>query len=705
MPGFPTIDPNNGFTTQALGHLAAMDWLHGQVPWWNPYEGVGTPLAGEMASASLLPLVLLETLSNGVLFFHMTLELLTGAATYLFVRRLGVGTIPALVAGVAFALNGTFSWLGAAMVNPVAFLPLLLLGTELARSAAQRNRRGGWILVGLAIALAIYSGFPETTAIDSLFCGFWVLLRLHDLTRPQGWKFLRKGLFGLLLGVALAAPLIVAFLDYVAHGDIGGHGPGFSGIHLPHSAISMVVMPYVFGPIFGYYRNDPTGTIGAIWSNVGGYTTATVAGLASLAVIGAVVGRRDRWLRLGLLIWIILALSLTFGVPLLRDVLELIPGISHTAFFRYAPPSWELASLVLAAFGIEDVVRVRVTKPAIWTSATAALLLLTVSSGVAFRLIRLLQGAEAIRWFATGSLVWALAMVAAVILIAQWVYVGGETRGRRAGLLLAALVAIDVLSMFLVPQFSAPPSASVDLGPVEYLQGNLGDYRFFTLGPLQPDYGSYFGLADVNTADLPVPSTWAEYVGSDLAPNTNPITFSGTEINNPHGPSPWQQFTTYFRNYESIGVKYVVLSTPAMPTVIPSRLGLRKVYSDRVATIFRLPHPSRLFQAQSDHCRLRPVTLTSVVVTCHSAANLLYREQYLPGWSATVRGMSVAVHPSGPLFQEVRVPGGRTVVDFRYQPEYLDWALVIGGVAIVVLLVSLGFALRRGRRPGDVAGD
>ena len=39
LSGLPYIDPNEGFTTQALGHLAAEDWLHGVIPWWNPYWG------------------------------------------------------------------------------------------------------------------------------------------------------------------------------------------------------------------------------------------------------------------------------------------------------------------------------------------------------------------------------------------------------------------------------------------------------------------------------------------------------------------------------------------------------------------------------------------------------------------------------------------------------------------------------------------
>ena len=37
FPGMPNIDPNTGFATQALGVRAALDWLQGAVPWWNPY--------------------------------------------------------------------------------------------------------------------------------------------------------------------------------------------------------------------------------------------------------------------------------------------------------------------------------------------------------------------------------------------------------------------------------------------------------------------------------------------------------------------------------------------------------------------------------------------------------------------------------------------------------------------------------------------
>ena len=91
IPGSSIIDPNAGYITMAMGHLAAMDWLHGHIPWWNPYEGLGSPLAGEMQAAAFFPLVLLLEGSVGFVVFHIALELIAGYATYFLLRRLDLG--------------------------------------------------------------------------------------------------------------------------------------------------------------------------------------------------------------------------------------------------------------------------------------------------------------------------------------------------------------------------------------------------------------------------------------------------------------------------------------------------------------------------------------------------------------------------------------------------------------------------------------
>src|SRR5207249_1344655 len=143
LPGERTIDPNNGFTSQALGHRAALDLIHLRLPWWNPYEGTGAPLAGELQSAALFPPTLLALFSNGQLYEHVLLEMIAGLSTYLLLRRLLLGLWASAAGATAFALNGTFAWLSHAPVNPVALLPALLLGVELAYAARHAGTRAG----------------------------------------------------------------------------------------------------------------------------------------------------------------------------------------------------------------------------------------------------------------------------------------------------------------------------------------------------------------------------------------------------------------------------------------------------------------------------------------------------------------------------------------------------------------------------------
>jgi hypothetical protein len=53
--GQPTIDPTNGFISQAVSHRAVLDLLHLDLPWWNPDEATGVPLAGGLQLAAFFP--------------------------------------------------------------------------------------------------------------------------------------------------------------------------------------------------------------------------------------------------------------------------------------------------------------------------------------------------------------------------------------------------------------------------------------------------------------------------------------------------------------------------------------------------------------------------------------------------------------------------------------------------------------------------
>ncbi|NBV25784.1 MAG: hypothetical protein EBR99_00460, partial [Actinobacteria bacterium] len=156
-----SIDPNIGFITQPLGYLASHQVFSGHWPFWNPFEGLGQPLLGEMQAAALFPPIWLLALPAGLLWFHISLEIVAGLATYALVRRLGVDSTVATFAGCLFALNGTFAWLGNAVVNPVCLLPVTLLAVEYVMDGVRWSRPTRWPLLAVALALSMAAGFPE----------------------------------------------------------------------------------------------------------------------------------------------------------------------------------------------------------------------------------------------------------------------------------------------------------------------------------------------------------------------------------------------------------------------------------------------------------------------------------------------------------------------------------------------------------------
>ncbi len=173
--GMPWIDPNVGYQAHALGKLSADLLLHGQLPWWNPYNGVGLPLAAEAQPASLfLPFVLLYHFREGFMWVEVLLQILAGICTYAFLRKMRLTELAAVTGGVLYEFNGTFAWHGAPIIGPIAFLPMLLLGVEQLIQRTREGRSGGWWLIPIALAWSIYAGFPRlpTSTACLLRCGY-----------------------------------------------------------------------------------------------------------------------------------------------------------------------------------------------------------------------------------------------------------------------------------------------------------------------------------------------------------------------------------------------------------------------------------------------------------------------------------------------------------------------------------------------------
>ena len=670
LPGERAADPNDGFISQALGHRAALDILHLRAPWWNPYEGTGAPLAGEMQSAALFPPTLLTALSNGQLYEHMLLEVLAGVSTYLLLRRLALARWASAAAGIAFALNGTFAWLSHAPVNPVAFLPLLLLGVEVAYTAAVEGRRGGFALIALAGALSIYAGFPEVAYANALLAVFWFAWRCVSVGRERLGAFARKGAAGVIVGTLLAAPLLVAAGDYVANARLGAHGHAAAG-HLPTAAAPQLALPYVYGPLFAF--SDPKLVVFGIWGAVGGFLSVS---LILFAIVGLASGKH-RGLRCVLLAWIVLALGRMYAEPPgLGALLGALPGMSRVAFYRYGFPSLEFAVVVLAALGLDRLAGVRLPRRRVAWTATASLALVAVATAEALPYARRLgSGSGQIR-YVEASAIWGIAVVVAAA--GTMLMHRADARTRLA----SAIVAVEAMLLFLVPEASAPRNVTVDTAPVDFLQRHLGTARFFTLGPLQPNYGSYFGIASLNVNDVPVPSPFADYVTSRLDPAVDPDVFVG-DLGGGRAVSAPAPETELLRNldaYRAVSVAYVL--TPAGH---PLPAGFTLVFRSPTTWIYRLAGADPLMTAPG--CTVTATDDTAQLV-CSRRTRLVARVTPLPGWHATLDGRPVHVEAVDGDFQAVSVGPGSHHVTFSYSPPFLDWALAAFAVGCVALFLD-----------------
>ncbi|MHB1710023.1 MAG: hypothetical protein ACYCV7_01270, partial [Acidimicrobiales bacterium] len=702
--------------------MAALDWLHGHIPWWNPYEGIGSPLAGEMQSGAFFPPTLLLLFNQGMLFLQIVLETATGWATYCLISRFGIGRTFSTAGGVAFGLCGTYAWLIHAPIRPIALLPLSIFGVERALSAAAERRPGGWRLLGAALALSILAGFPETTFIDGLFVLWWAGWRIAGPGRTVWRSFVAKLGAGGLVGVGVAAPLLVAFLTFLPSANLGQHVGPAAYAALPPSGLPQLILPYSFGPIFAFQTGGGIDIISSVWSSVGGFLSVTLiaAGLVGL------VGRRDRGLRLGLGLWVLIALLRTFGFPPVVHLLALVPGLRLTAFYRYADPSWELAVVVLAAFGLDDIARRLTQRRLLAWSVVITGALATWAGAAAEAILSRSTAAPGQHGndhpYLVGSLVFAT--VALVLLAIGGGWAGRRSRAvvtprvsgirRRGRIVAGGIISLQSVLLFGFPYASAPSPSALHLGSVHWLQAHLGSYRFATLGPIQPDYGSYFGIAEAGATDLPLSEAWVSFTLSELDTNSAPLALTGTSSVNLNKPSPAGEFTSHLVNFEAIGVRYIVTDangldayghpfpTPGTPSW-PQ--GPRVVYRGRFAEIWELPSPAPPFSliAASGSsgidtafvgagCSVAARGLDQAHVHCSRPSVLLRRVQYLPGWSASVNGRAVPVHkvrvgPPG-LFQQVSVPAGTSTVHFNFLPPYEVPAFAMAFVAVLTVIRS-----------------
>jgi len=686
LPGGPFTDPAAGTQLLCLGHLAAEDWLHGILPWWNPYVGVGLPLASEMQPAAFfLPFILLLHFHSGVLLIKLAMQVLAGLFCFGFLRQVGVARGPAVLGSVLFQCNGTFCWLAHTPILPIAFIPLLLLGLERARTQASADRRGGEAMIALAIAFSLLAGFPETALMDGLLGLAWAILRIRGLSRRARVAFIWKTAAGGLVGLALAAPALIPFIQDLRVSTLGPHVVWALLVQQPEY-LATLLFPNIYGP--------PWANLDwSFWGKAGGYIGAATAFLAVLSLFQRRASADPlggaRWL---LALWVSVWLAASFQMPGLSGALRLVPGLRLVWISRYCMPSVEFAFCALAAFALDDDARSPGRLLVGWPLA-----LLGAAGGLALLLgyHQISADWQSTTWggrFAAISLLWGAGAVVSLALALRI----PDFPIRRY--LIAGIVCADAIGLFVPTTLTGATNSEMSDAPIAYLRANQHLQRSVSVdGSLPRNVGALLGLGALQYDYLPVPMIWATFVQQKLDPAARSGAFPAFETTQ----SVAAAISEHRATLEALAVRYVVApsSIDLFSRQTDSEHPVR-VLREGGVDIFELPAAAPYAETRGGPCQLTVIDREHMHAACLAPARLIRRELMFPGWTALVNGHLATVAAEGEIFQAVTLPAGVSDTVWRYVPLHANAiaAIFIAGMLALIAFV-VGSATESDRCP------
>ena len=202
---------------------------HGQIPLWNPYNGLGLPLAFDWQSAPMgMPALVgyLVPLQYSYDVGILVTLVVAGTGVYVLGRVLGLGRLACVFAGTVFELSGSLGgWLGYPHGAVMSWGGWLFAAAILVVRREHRVRDISFFAV--VLAMAVYSGQPEVLTVFGLGLGlFTAVLMAQRTTVLRGSGPIIRPLGDLvaasLAGLALAAPLALPGLQLISRSTRSG---------------------------------------------------------------------------------------------------------------------------------------------------------------------------------------------------------------------------------------------------------------------------------------------------------------------------------------------------------------------------------------------------------------------------------------------------------------------------------------------------
>ena len=548
------IDPGGsswGPRSHAL--LVSEQVKEGLVPLWNPYMGVGQPLAGNMDSNAFNPLRFLLHLNPSPTMWDLFLLLrlyLAGLFAYLFLRAISLSHLGSLFSSLLFMLSGYFIFtIDMHHLDVEVFLPFMLLCYE---KIIQKNSLLKWgLLCSLGTVFLLSGGQPQSAflifGLGFAYYFFRLLSSSENRSAKVLGKFASAYIFFHVLGFALTAPLLLPFYEFV-NLSVNNHDPrlgramGLS--YNPYfSDLISFVTPYFLGPIHGSWLKDYSWHI-----LVRGYFGVTAALFAIAAVLAALRGKSTGDSLIYFFATVLLLMMAKFyGFPLVNRVGEL-PVANMVNFGKYMGPLMAFSAAVLAGMGLEKLAKAEMESSDLKKAAVMLGLLMIctffyflrymMDHSAALSLSRFAKFSPILGYSVVNVVLLQLAVVLAFMVATFW----GLRYCERQKPLGGRKIQICILLIALAELFTYMPNPGIfknrnqrgDLfkkAPyIDYLQAHLKEHRVVGVDRiLYPDFGSAFGIGDIRVLDALLPQRYMEFVGDNFKLPSPPDRFTGDE--------------------------------------------------------------------------------------------------------------------------------------------------------------------------------
>jgi hypothetical protein len=303
----PGVTIHNSQTTDLIAQMipwTSLAWTQvhsGHLPLWNPYNGLGMPLAFNWQSATFgVPTLLgyLAPLRYAYTVQVMVTLVLAGTGTYVLGRVLRLSVTACVMAGVVYELSGTFmGFLGWPIASVMAWAGWLFAAALLIVRGQRRVR--AVVFFALAVAGAIYAGQPDALVLLAPGLLVFVVVLLIARARSEGMS--RSSLRPIsdivvasIAGGALGAPLILPGIPLTT-GSVFYHAAKANGALAAHDVVNLVfqgynALPVAQGHWFGVGTSAYVGVIALVMALTGAVVCRHKPEVLAFVIVGVVMG-------------------------------------------------------------------------------------------------------------------------------------------------------------------------------------------------------------------------------------------------------------------------------------------------------------------------------------------------------------------------------------------------------------------------------